>query len=545
MKGIKNISNMNYSYIHSVLQSMSCLESSKQFLYQNNFQFFNQNLCLTIELYNLMSMLNNGKEAYSADIIKYYINRANLINHTDSIFSQDPYHFLFYLLELLHLENNMPPDNNYDYRTLYNQDIKNQRNDDYMYILFYDFFKRTQNSMISNFFFNIEKYTTNCMKCGTIYFYGIKKIFRFNIDLFKQYKSNFYPLIKGGKLSLDECFRCYIGGSPGPCKNCGNLSTTVTQICCTTKVLIIYLDRKNHTFYGDIDFKPTLNILNYYSIKRSNNLNFFPTYNLKACISLSSNMKYFADCNVSNNSIFNSWYRFMDDQVKILGDIETEIHQYEPQILIYELDQQNYNNNSLSFNPFLKNNDYILNFLKMNNNNNLNMQFFQNILNYNIPLNQQSISQAQIQNIQMNNYITDKTLSINQNFNFNNNINNNFNNNINNNFINNIKNNFNNFNPLSNKVAFSLKFIYVPEFGDQSETNLNRISAQVLSDFTFEKAVNNFFCKLVKPRNAIKRFLLYEKEISPNCQSTLASLNINENTVIKAIKSQNFDQLNL
>ena len=98
---------------------------------------------------------------------------------------------------------------------------------------------------------------------------------------------------------------------------------------------------------------------------------------------------------------------------------------------------------------------------------------------------------------------------------------------------------------MSNKVAFSLKFIYVPEFGDQSETNLNRISAQVLSDFTFEKAVNNFFCKLVKPRNAIKRFLLYEKEISPNCQSTLASLNINENTVIKAIKSQNFDQLNL
>ena len=553
MKGIKNFSNTNYSYVHSVLQSMSCLESSKQFLFQNSFNNFDQNFCITIELYNLMSMLNNGNEAFSSDIINYYNNKAKIIFQKNSIFSTDPYHFLYYLLELIHFENNIPQDQYYDCKILYNQNIDNQKKDDYMYALFYDFFRRTQNSMISNYFYNIEKYSTNCMNCGNVYFYGIKKILRFNIDLFRQYRDNFFPLRKGNKLNLEECFRCYIADTPSQCKNCNNFALTNTKLCCTTKVLIIYLDRITHNFYGDIDFTKTINILNYFSIKRSNNLTFNPIYNLKACISYDNSLgKYFADCNVVTNNNYNGWYRFIDDKVSFLGYDEKEIYRFEPQLLIYELDQQNYNNYSLNFNPFLNNNQYMSNFLNMFNNFNM-----PNTKNFNTG-NQQFISQMQIQNANMINSLFGNTLNENNNNNFyknafifNNNNNNNFNNNINNNNFNNVNNNINynnqviNINPFAQKKAFSLKFIYVPENGDQSETPSNRIYAQVISDFTFKKAVDNFFVKLVKPREAIKRFLLNEKEIEPDCPSTLSSLNIDENSLIKAIKSENFDELKI
>ena len=519
MKGINNNnSNKNFSYIHSVLQSLSCLEVSQFLINQNNFQNFNINLCITIELYNIMKMLNNGFEAYSGNIINYYQNKVNLINHTNTAFSGDPYHFLFYLLELIHYENNMAPDKFYNIQSLYTQNVQMQAIDDYMYILFYDFFRRTQNSLISNYFFNIEKYTTNCMKCGTLYFYGIKKILRFNIDMYRIYRDKAYPLRAGQNLTLDDCFRCYIGGTPSMCQNCGIGAIKTTKLCCTTKVLIIYLERNNHKFCCDIDFLPSLNILNYFSIKRSNNITFNPTYNLKACISYDQfNNKYFADCYVATNNMLSGWYRFIDNQVSLLKNAYDETHKYEPQLLIYELVPQNF----ISFNPFLSNNAYISNIF--NQFKNMSIPNYGNMMNF-VPNNQDSTLKAQEQNLNIFQCISQK----------------------NNYTQNNSSGNDNTkFNPMNAKMAFSLKFICVPEIGDQSETPLNRIFAQVISDYTFEKAVNNFFTKLMKKREAIKKFLLNDNEISDKCSNTLAELNINENSVIKAIKSDNFDQLGI
>ena len=51
--------------------------------------------------------------------------------------------------------------------------------------------------------------------------------------------------------------------------------------------------------------------------------------------------------------------------------------------------------------------------------------------------------------------------------------------------------------------------------------------------------------KLVKPRGAIKKFLLNNNEISPDSEVSLNQLNINKDTIIKAIKSPNFDQMKL
>ena len=69
-----DIENGNFSYVHSVLQSISCLDFAQQFLSLNNYNFFGSNLYVTKELYALMNNLYNGNDAFSQDIINYYKN---------------------------------------------------------------------------------------------------------------------------------------------------------------------------------------------------------------------------------------------------------------------------------------------------------------------------------------------------------------------------------------------------------------------------------------------------------------------------------------
>ena len=517
--------NYNYSYVHAVLQSLSTLECSKEFLLVNNFNNLDMqtknNLSTTIELYNLLSMLYKGHQAFSQDILKYYANKTKMLNFPQTAYSSDPYHFLYYLLELIHYENNRSYVNNYDFRQLFNQNIQNQGNDEYMFNLLYNCFKLTQNSFISIYFYNIEKKTTSCLKCGFLYYYSINKIITFNVDLYRMYRDQAYPNKKGSNLSIDECFQCYIGDWNVNCNNCGLKAITHKKLCCTTKVLFINLQRFNHKYMCDINFPLSLNLINYYSISRSNYLPFIPFYNLKAIISYNNmRRKYFADCFVSNNNN-NGWYRFLDNEVNMLINPNMELYNFEPQLLVYELA----NCKSLQLNPFLMTHKNLNNFQRRvtNSSSNFNPSAMMSLLK----LNQNDLFIAQNQNQNMINVMND-----------NDHINNNQNNNNNNNTQ-------VNFNPMSQNIAFGLKFICVPEIGDQSETPLNRITAQVLSSFTFEKAVTNFFIKLIKPREAIKRFLLNGVEISQYSKSTLASLNIDHNTIIKAIKADNFDQLKL
>ena len=557
MKGITYfMNNANFSYVHSVLQSISCLDFAKQFLSSNNYNFFGNNLYVTKELYALMNNLNNGNDAFSQDIINYYKNRVNMLYNDKPIaFNTDPYHFLYFLLEILHYENNRM-NGFYDVKALYCQPLINQQNDDYMYYQFLMFFNQTQNSMFSNYFFNVEKYTTNCMNCGTIYFYGIKKILRFDVNKYKIYRDNAFPLKKFTNLNLDECFRCYIGGTSCICQNCQNKAIKYTKICCSTKILIIYLDRmNNHSFKGDVDFPFQFNLINYYSTKRANNINFNPIYNLRACISYDNFIgKYFADCLVKNNFCPNGvWCRFIDNQVRILNNYQNEMRQYEPQMLIYELDNMAYNM-GYNMNMPMMNNQQLNNIQNQPFSNPLFNMFlmmmpkFQNMFNNNDNNNNININNNNFYNINNNNNNNNQNQDIttfqNQNLNLMNQINeHNFFNNDNTCLISQTINKNNN--PFDKILAFGLKFILVPEIGDQSETSMNRIVPQVKSNFKFKEAVNNFFTKLVKPREAIKKFLFNGNEISPDCEDTLAQLNMNQDTVIKAIKSPNFDELRI
>jgi hypothetical protein len=203
-----------------------------------------------------------------------------------------------------------------------------------------------------------------------------------------------------------------------------------------------------------------------------------------------------------------TWYRYIDNKVRILTNPNYELKIFEPQLLFYEIEDNSFNNR-----PFV--NPFNLMLEKM----------FQNYQNM--------FMNANFNNFQRNNQNQPINFFQQQNLNAMNIMSN--------------KNKFSNPNPNGNGniMQFGLKFICVPEIGDQSETPTNRIIAQVSSNFKFKEAVNNFFWKLLKPREAIKKFLLNNNEISPDNESSLTQLNINKDTIIKAIKSPNFDQMSL
>lgn len=516
MKGMINYSFYNNSYAHSALQVLCCLDFSKHYLQNYVYQCNNSFYIISNELFSIIKRIHDGNAAFSQDIINYYSRMAKMLYgnmpNNECVNSKDPFNFLNYLLEMIHYENNKP-NFSFDINFLYNQNLMNQRNDDYMYFLYLSFFKQTQNSIISNYFFNIERYKTICPNCGSLYFYSSKNILEFELDDYRVYRDNLYPFKQFSNLTLDDCLKCYTGGNNCNCQNCGGLAKKYTNFCSSTKVLIIYFHRIRHNLYKDVDYPFTLNISNYIKVKSNSQINFNPVYDLKAIISYDHFLgKYFADCYVRNNYSFmmgtprGAWYRYIDDKVRLLGNDNSEFNAFEPQLLFYELQDNSFNNGNFT-NPFI----FMLRrmfpfYQQMFMNNNFN--------NFQMNRPNQGINLFQQQNLNAMNIMSNKNIGTNP-------------------------------NPNGNIKQFGLKFICVPEFGDQSETPINRIVAQVSSNFKFKEAVNNFYMKLVKPRGAIKKFLLNNNEISPDSEVSLNQLNINKDTIIKAIKSPNFDQMKL
>ena len=86
--------------------------------------------------------LNNSLFVLIADLIKCnegnsqiiifsfsnsYNNNSSIIL-TKNVLSPDPFHFLYFLIQFLHIENNMPSNINYDLQILHSQNLNNQRN---------------------------------------------------------------------------------------------------------------------------------------------------------------------------------------------------------------------------------------------------------------------------------------------------------------------------------------------------------------------------------------------------------------------------------
>ena len=76
-----------------------------------------------------------------------------------------------------------------------------------------------------------------------------------------------------------------------------------------------------------------MNINKYIALEHISGINSNSSYILKACISLNNNQQYFSDICINNY-----WFRFANYNIIPLGNVENDIHVFEPQLLIYELE---------------------------------------------------------------------------------------------------------------------------------------------------------------------------------------------------------------
>ena len=324
------------SFINSVLQVLSSLDCIRLWvnnLNNNRERLLANNQCLiTKEFYLICFSLYNGQKVDSSNFILNYNNKYKYAYSKNKLYD-DPYHFLFYLIDLIHAENNYPPNPNFNLSLLENRKMEELKNDDFMFNLFCSFYQSTQNSIISNYFYNILKNRIECQSCSELFFYTFKYIIKFDLDEYKVYRNQVSPMKTMQNLTFEECFTCYTGGIPKNCTNCKQPNSKFfSSIAGNAKILIIALIRKNHVFKCDLDFTNELNIHLYCNQRNNNN----KIYNLKACISMCKPGEYFSDILINNY-----WYRYYKNQMKMLGEVQKEIHSFEPQLLIYELKENN------------------------------------------------------------------------------------------------------------------------------------------------------------------------------------------------------------
>ena len=132
-RGVKNFNKEDYSYANSVLNSLSCLDCIRELTNKEILgKIYQKNFYLAKDFFNLIFILNriDNQEACSQEIIasfqKAYYRYKNLIK-SKNVLKRDPYHFLFFLLQFLHIEINEPKLPNYNVHNLYNQNIQAQK----------------------------------------------------------------------------------------------------------------------------------------------------------------------------------------------------------------------------------------------------------------------------------------------------------------------------------------------------------------------------------------------------------------------------------
>lgn len=477
--------NQETSYANASLQvfiQLECVQNwIKQLLSTGNINnpFFNTTL--TKDIYLLLDSLSNGMNLDSTKTILDFDVKTNYMWH--KIIGKDPYHFFYYLLELLHLENNNPR-NPFFNAMEYQQSIANNIHNDYqVFQLFNNYMQQTQNSFISYNFFNIQKYLVTCPICNNNFCYDIKKILVFNVNDMLNIRNKLYPLKFGSNLTLSDCFEISLFGKNNNCQMCfSNISNEMEKLYDCSNVLIIAFKRYQHSdnYRGDVNFGLDIDISKYIINQNSDN----KIFKLKGVISRYRRDKYYADVFINQN-----YYRLMDTKdfnqkdVKMLKNVN-QLMEFEPQLLIYEI-------------------------------------------NYQTKLFFQMKKIESVKNLMQIMFLNFKFASLANQMQF---VMNNNNNNCNNN---------------NYPQGFILKFLCIPQIWDKKEESAIPISPQVLSDFTIQETINKFYQKLAKPREAILHFSFNNVILDVNSQQKLSDLNINQNSIIYAIKSPNFDQLEL
>ena len=471
------------SYANSALQAFIQLECFQEWIkYLNNTNYINNtffNITITKDIYMLFCCLANGSYLDSSKVIFDYNLKSQELWKKE--ISKDPYHFVHCLLQILHSENNIMPNPNFNLN-LYNQSLINCAPfDNQVLQLFNNYLNQTCNSFISNNFYNIKKFLVNCNNCPVVmYSYDVFPIITFNYENLILKRNQFYPLKTMKKLSLTDCFEISQYPKNIQCRFCGTFYGKESKsLFAASNVLIISIKRYNHNynFRNDVKFYLDLDISNFIVNKNSENKKF----KLKAVVSCYNYNQYLADVYING-----CFYRIVDWKQGL--DVKpinvNKLMEYEPVLLFYEIDYQG----KL--------------YAKMQN-----LQKIQSVINM-----------AQFFDMMMKNFMFSNSQSpLVQNT---------------------IVNAFN--------YGFNLKFLVIPQNWNKDEKEAFPISPQVTKDSTVKYSIDKFYSKLIKKREAIIKFTYNNNiELDPNTEQKLCDLNIDENSIIYAIKSPNFDNLDL
>ena len=386
-----------------------------------------------------------------------------------------------------------------------------QRNRNLMLNYFIFHYNQTNKSVIPRIFYSINEMQNKCLSCQEVkYNYQVSFMFDFVLNSIYNYckKSNIPAVNNKGKVCL-SLYNCFEGFSQPSfftndnkiyCNNCRAQTNALytNYIYSLSPIIIISLNRgKDNVFKCIVDYPEELNLSQYVLCPMSHT-----KYKLKGVITHlgSSGMSghFIAFC---RQRVSGKWCCFNDNKVTYCQDQENDYKKGTPYILFYEsmqgnnnllydLSQNNINNNNLIFNNnnysqfnllnnsfnFINNVNNFANSLNQINNNNLNQMNNINMSNMNIMNNSYQMNNMMNMNInnQMNNNNqANNMLNMNQINNMNNNINNNnlsqLSTNMNNNNTNqmNNNNNMNQMNSNMNQLTNNM---------NQSNNNMNKLS---------------------------------------------------------------------
>ena len=252
--------------------------------------------------------------------------------------------FIIFILENLHNELKKSINNKIEIGQPLNR--YNQRNSFTHFI--YEF--REEVSKISDIFFGILETNSICLNCqnkglknSTSYNYQKFNCILFHLDEIKKYLNfNYIQYEQDDKITLNDCFNYFEkneiikGNNENICNICKQKSDILytTNIYSIPNVLILILLREeNNLCNAKLDFTETIDITNFVLQKEDKLI-----YNLYGVISQiienNNNPYYIASC---KNSIDQKWYRFYDDKISSITNVNREVISYgNPFILFYE-----------------------------------------------------------------------------------------------------------------------------------------------------------------------------------------------------------------
>ena len=326
--GLQNIGQT--CYMNATIECLSNIKEITDYLLSLNENFISKKNSLTLSYRSLLvELFLTGQECIVPEIFKSVIGELNPLfqgNH-----AADSKDLLFFLIERLHLENNIKNKNIPNIQKNFYQLELESRYENLMFQNFLNDSKIKANSIFSQTFYGITESIMDCKGCG-IRKYSFQS---FNMQIFQLKKLKEDKVLNcqnNGRLNLIDAFvlqqmpELLINDNMIYCNNCKGLNNGVHQqfIYELPKVLIIILNRgkNNADFNEGFDFPPILDLSNQNVIMNPNSPKLFYLCGVITHLGESGTGGHFiAYCRNSMNDKFT----YYNDSIVSEASVETAI----------------------------------------------------------------------------------------------------------------------------------------------------------------------------------------------------------------------------